>query len=150
MWYFERTYLLTPKGARLASRRIRTSALDAGFLHVFWMSTDLSTLLLLSGHKPTQILLTRQRRECQLISACTNSAHQMQADELTLNQQVPGSNPGRPQAEQQVPSRLLKERSGRRDRIGPVADHGLIPCSDGDVDDTPRWDGDRHGTPPYF
>src|ERR1019366_8749002 len=59
------------------------------------MSTHLSTLLLLSARIRTQTLLTRQRRECQLISACTNSAHQTQADELTLNQQVPGSSPGR-------------------------------------------------------
>jgi len=30
-----------------------------------------------------------------LISTYTNSAHQTQADEVTLNQQVPGSSPGR-------------------------------------------------------
>ena len=82
-------------GARVASRRIRTSALEAGFVHLFRMSTPLSTLLLLNARKPTQTLLTRPLRECQLISAYANSAHQMQADQLTLNQQVPGSSPGR-------------------------------------------------------
>ena len=59
------------------------------------MSTDLSTLLLLSGRNCTQTLLTRPMWECQLISTYTNSAHQAQAVQLTLNQQVPGSSPGR-------------------------------------------------------
>jgi hypothetical protein len=59
------------------------------------MSTILSTLLPLIVRKPTHTLLTRPLRECQPISAYTNSAHRAQADELTLNQQVPGSSPGR-------------------------------------------------------
>jgi hypothetical protein len=51
------------------------------------MSTHLSTLLQLNAPKRTQTLLTHPRRECQLISLNTNSAHQAQVDSLTLNQE---------------------------------------------------------------
>jgi hypothetical protein len=59
------------------------------------MSTHLSTLLLLSARKGVQTLLTRPLRGRQLISPNANYAHLAQADQLTLNQQVPGSSPGR-------------------------------------------------------
>jgi hypothetical protein len=59
------------------------------------MSTHLSTLLQDGVRKRAQTLLTHERRERQLISTNTNQAHQAQEIQLTLNQQVPSSSPGR-------------------------------------------------------
>jgi hypothetical protein len=59
------------------------------------MSTNLSTNLLLSERNRMQILLTNPSWRCQLISPNANIARQAQADQLTLNQQVPVSSPGR-------------------------------------------------------
>jgi hypothetical protein len=59
------------------------------------MSTVLSTLLLLTVRKGIQTVLTGSLWKCQLISTNVNPARRAQADQRTLNQQVPGSSPGR-------------------------------------------------------
>ena len=97
-----------------------------------FMSTILSTLLLLIVGKPTQTLLTRPLRECQLISAYANSAHRAQADQLTLNQQVPGSSPGRrtKQAHQaNVKARVILDKTVSGDPLQSL-DGYLTQCQE--------------------